>query len=59
MSGRAELCAAEDPNSEIYLYAYDSKIYKVINNNIDQQKLQSVMNLIKNWSDEWLLSLLD
>jgi len=50
-----ELCAAEDPNSEIYLYADDSKIYKVINNNIDQQKLQSVMNLIKNWSDEWLL----
>ena len=42
-----ELCAAEDPNSEIYLYAGDSKIYKVINNNIDQQKLQSVMNLIK------------
>ena len=40
-----ELCAAEDPNSEIYLYADDSKIYKVINNNIDQQKLQSVMNL--------------
>ena len=30
-----ELCAAEDPNSEIYLYADDSKIYKVINNNID------------------------
>jgi len=52
-----ELCAAEDPNSEIYLYADDSKIYKVINNNIDQQKLQSVMNLIKNWSDEWLLRL--
>ena len=23
-----ELCAAEDPNSEIYLYADDSKIYK-------------------------------
>jgi len=52
-----ELCAAEDPNSEIYLYADDSKIYKVINNNIDQQNLQSVMNLIKNWSDEWLLRL--
>jgi len=40
-----------------YLYADDSKIYKVIRNESDQQKLQSVMNLIKDWSDEWLLRL--
>jgi len=42
-----EICAAEDPSSEIYLYADDSKIYKVIHNRSDEEKLQSVMNLIK------------
>jgi len=51
------LCAAKDPASEIFLYADDSKIYKVIRNESDQQKLQSVMNLVKNWSDEWILKL--
>ena len=43
----ADLCAAKDPASEIFLYADDSKIYKVIRNESDQQKLQSVMNLVK------------
>jgi len=52
-----ELCAAEYPSSEIYLYADDSKIYKLIHNRSDEKKLQSVMNLVKNWSDEWLLRL--
>jgi len=40
-----ELCAAEDPSSEIY--ADDSKIYKVIHNRSDEEKLQSVINLVK------------
>jgi len=44
-------------SSDIFLYADDSKIYKVIRNQSDQQKLQSVLNLIKKWSDEWLLRL--
>jgi len=35
-----DLCAGEDPSSEIFLYADDSKIYKVIRNQSDQQKLQ-------------------
>ena len=54
-----ELCAGEDPSSEIFLYADDSKIYKVIRNQSDQQKLQTILNrpMIKNWSDEWLLRL--
>jgi len=52
-----ELCAAEDPSSEI-LYADDwKKIYKAIRNQSNQQQLQSVLNLIKKWSDEWLLRL--
>ena len=52
-----ELCGAKDPSSEIHLYADDSKIYEVIHNRRDERKLQSVMNLIKKWSDEWLLRL--
>ena len=42
-----ELCAGEDPGSEIFLYADDSKIYKVIRNQSDQQKLQTILNMIK------------
>ena len=52
-----EHCAGEDPSSEIFLYAGESKIYKVIRNQSDQQKLQTILNLIKNWFDEWLLRL--
>jgi len=42
-----KLSAAEDPSSEIY-FTDDSKIYKVIHNRSDEQKLQTVLNLIKN-----------
>jgi len=42
-----ELCADKDPVSAIFLYADDSKIYKVICIESDQQNLQSVMNLVK------------
>jgi len=52
-----ELCDAQDSSSEIFLYADDSKLYKVIQDNHDQEKLQSVMNIIKTWSYEWLLRL--
>jgi len=41
------VCAGEDPSSEIFLYADDSKIYKVIHNQSDQQKLQTILNMIK------------
>jgi len=33
------------------------KIYQVINQMPDQSHLQAVVNLVKNWSDEWLLHL--
>ena len=45
-----EICAGVDPSSEIFLYADDSKIYKVIRNQSDQQKLQTILNMIKSWS---------
>jgi len=40
-----------------YSYMQMIQISKVIRNENDQQKLQSVMNLVKNWSDQWLLKL--
>jgi len=52
-----DLCALQDVNTKIYLYANDAKIYKVINQMPDQSRLQAVVNLVKNWSDEWLLCL--
>jgi len=52
-----ELCALQDVGSKIYLYADDAKIYKVINQITDQLDLQTVMNTVKTWSDEWLLRL--
>ena len=52
-----DLCALQDTNTKIYLYANDAKIYKVINQMPDQFYLQAVVNLVKNWSDEWLLCL--
>ena len=57
MNDLPELCDAHDPSSEIVLYADNSKLYKIIPDNHDQKKIQSVMNLIKSWSDEWLLRL--
>jgi len=50
-----ELCALQDVGSKIYLYADVAKIYKVINQITDQLDLQTVMNTVKTWSDEWLL----
>ena len=52
-----ELFALQDVGSKIYLYADDAKIYKVINQITDQLDLQTVMNTVKTWSDEWLLRL--
>ena len=31
-------CDAEDPSLEIFLYADDSKLYKIIRDNYDQEK---------------------
>jgi len=52
-----ELCNKKDPSCGIFLYADDSKIYKSIQTEDDKQNLQSVTDLVKKWSDEWLLNL--
>ena len=51
------MCASQDANTRIFLYADDAKIYKVINQLSDQANLQVTLNTVKNWSDEWLLRL--
>ena len=43
--------------SKLYLYADDSKVFKHINNILDEQILQTDLNNIKEWSDRWLLKL--
>jgi len=45
------------PSCDIFLYADDSKIYKSVRTEDDQQNLQSVIDIVKKWSDEWLLKL--
>jgi len=52
-----ELCNKKDLSCDIFLYADDLKIYKSIQTEDDQQKLQSVIDLVKKWPDEWLLKL--
>jgi len=48
-------CAAEDSSSEMLMI--QKYIQVVIHNRSDEQKLQSIVNPTKNWSDEWLLEL--
>jgi len=48
---------AQFTNDVDYIKLLKLTIYKVIRNQSDQQKQQSILNLIKNWSDEWLLRL--
>jgi len=52
-----DLCALQNINTKIYTYADDAKIHKVINQMPDQFRLQAVVNLVNNWSDERLLCL--
>jgi len=52
-----ELCASQDDSSELYLYADDAKIFKVVSQITEQLDLQAIMNTVKTWSDECLLRL--
>ncbi len=42
--------------SQPYLFADDTKIFRVIKNNRDQEILQSDLDKLYNWSTTWLLS---
>ena len=42
-------------NSEVYMYADDTKIYREIKTIVDQTILQSDLDTLTKWSDVWLL----
>ena len=43
--------------SYIYMFADDTKIFKIITSDIDCQILQNDLNELKKWTDTWLLEL--
>ena len=45
----------EAVESEAYLFADDTKIFRVINSLDDQHILQNDLVKLENWSDKWLL----
>ena len=52
-----EFCDINGCDANIYLYADDAKLCKVIKNLEDNIVLQKVVNKLKDWSDKWLLKL--
>ena len=44
-------------NSQAYLFAYDMKLYRRINNDADYNVLQSDINKVDEWTRLWLLTL--
>ena len=45
----------DNVESEGLLFADDTKIYRAITSKEDAQSLQSDLNTLEEWSDEWLL----
>ena len=52
-----DLEAACNPNSELFLYADDTKLFKFVQNDSDAVLLQDDLNSVCNWIKKWLLSL--
>ena len=42
-------------SSKVYLFADDTKIFRVISKDTDRLELQEDLNKLSNWSDKWLL----
>jgi len=51
------VCRTQCPNTKIFLYADDAKVYNVVTCDEDQKSLQRVVDEVKEWCDQWLLSL--
>ncbi len=45
----------ETVSSEVFLFADDTKIFKVIKGNEDQKRLREDLNALNEWSEKWLL----
>jgi len=46
-----------EPYSDVYLFAEDAKIFRHILYPDDQQRLQSGVNAVVQWTQRWLLNL--
>ena len=46
----------ETVRSDVYLFADDTKIFKVLNSDNDKDILQSDLTNLMDWSEKWLLS---
>ena len=51
------VCRTQCPNTKIFLHADDAKVYNVVTCDEDQKSLQRVVDKVKEWCDQWLLSL--
>ena len=41
--------------STVYMFADDTKVFKMITSSHDQQTLQNDLDCLKSWSSKWLL----
>jgi len=48
---------SSDSHTKVYVYADDTKLYRHILQQEDQDEMQNIMHRLKNWTDEWLLKL--
>ena len=42
-------------NSQVYMFADDTKIYRPISDNSDSSTLQADLNCLQDWSEKWLI----
>ena len=52
-----DICESRPGNTKIFLYDDDAKVYDTITSDEDQKNLQSVINKLKEWCDQWSLPL--
>jgi len=52
-----DLCNGPNLCAKLYIYADDTKLFRLIRDSEDQDNLQSNVNKVKDWANEWLLRL--
>ena len=48
------VCRTLCPNTKIFLYADDAKVYNVVTCDEDQKSAMRIVDKVKEWSDQWL-----
>ena len=46
------VCRTHCPNTKIFLYADDAKVYNIVTCDEDQKSLQRVVDKVKKWCDQ-------